>query len=158
MRRFKPIHGILIVVLFVAAVLVADMAIEGRLGGSRYEVVRPDRSGMVSVDLTHLKPLDVHFYRFLNAGNQEVRFFVGRDGAGTVQVAYDASEVCAKLKRGFRHEGEWVICNKCDKSFRIAEVNAGGGGCKPIPLEHRVAGDRLLIAENDMLKGWSLFR
>jgi uncharacterized membrane protein len=158
MRRFKPIHGLLVVLLFVGAVVVADMAYEGRLGGSGYSVIRPDRSGMVSVDLDRLKPLDVRFYRFLNAGNQEVRFFVGRDAAGTVQVAFDANEQCAKLKRGYRHDGEWVICNKCDKSFRLAEVNAGGGGCKPIPLEHRVEGDRLLIAENDVLKGWSLFR
>jgi len=158
MRRFKPIHGILIVLLFVGTLVVADMAFEGRLGGSGFEVVRPDRAGMVTVALARLKPQDVRFYRFLNGGNQEVRFFVGRDAAGTVQVAFDANEQCAKLKRGYRHDGEWVICNKCDKSFRLAEVNAGGGGCKPITVKHRVEGDHLLIAENDMLQGWSLFR
>ena len=158
MRRFKPIHGIVVVLLLVAGLVLADMAYEGRLSSSGYDVVRPDRKGLVTVDLARLKPLDVHFYRFLNAGNQEVRFFVGRDAGGTVQVAYDANEQCAKLKRGYRHDGEWVICNKCDKSFRLAEVNAGGGGCKPIPLEHRVQGDQLLIAESDVLKGWSLFR
>jgi uncharacterized membrane protein len=158
MRRFKPIHGIFLVLLFVGAVVVADMALEGRLGGTGFKRVGPDRSGMVTVDLAGLKPQEVRFFRFLNAGNQEVRFFVGRDGNGEVQVAFDANEQCAKLKRGYRHEGEWVICNKCDKSFRLAEVNAGGGGCKPIPLEHRVHGDQLLIAEADVLKGWGLFR
>jgi uncharacterized membrane protein len=157
MRRFKPIHGVFVVLLFMGAVVLADMALEGRFGGSQYERVRP-ANGLVTLSLASLKPKEVRFYRFLNSGNQEVRFFVGRDGAGTVQVAYDASETCAKLKRGFRHDGDWVICNKCDKSFRLAEVNAGGGGCKPIPLEHRVQGDQLLIAENDVLKGWSLFR
>jgi Predicted membrane protein len=50
------------------------------------------------------------------------------------------------------------VCNKCDKSFRLAEVNAGGGGCKPVPLEHRVSGDELVIAEADILEGWRLFR
>jgi uncharacterized membrane protein len=159
MRRFKPIHGVFLVLLFLGAVLVADMALDGRLGGgSQFELVRPEPGGLVKINLASLKPRDVRFYRFLNAGNQEVRFFVGRDGAGTVQVAFDASDDCAKLKRGFRHDGEWVICNKCDKSFRLAEVNAGGGGCKPIPLLHHVQGDQLVIAENDVLKGWSLFR
>jgi uncharacterized membrane protein len=157
MNRFKPIHGLFVVLLFVGAVLVADMALDGRFGGSNFERVRPDR-GQVKIGLADLKPQEVRFYRFLNSGNQEVRFFVGRDAAGTVQVAYDADETCAKLKRGFRHQGEWVICNKCEKSFRLAEVNAGGGGCKPIPLEHRVQGDQLLIAESDVLKGWGLFR
>src|SRR4028119_2393362 len=82
----------------------------------------------------------------------------GRDRAGHVQVAFDANEPCAKAKRGFRAEGEWLVCNKCDKSFRLAEVNAGGGGCKPVPLEHRVSGDELVIAEADILAGWRLFR
>jgi uncharacterized membrane protein len=157
MRRFKPIHGVFVVLLFLGAVLVADMALDGRFGGSGLELVRPER-GQVQINLADLKPQDVRFYRFLNSGNQEVHFFVGRDAAGNVQVAFDANEDCAKLKRGFRHEGEWMICNKCDKSFRLSEVNAGGGGCKPIPLGHRVEGDKLLLAENDVLKGWSLFR
>jgi uncharacterized membrane protein len=148
---------VFVVLLFLGAVLVADMALDGRFGGSDLELVRPER-GQVQINLADLKPQDVRFYRFLNSGNQEVHFFVGRDAAGNVQVAFDANEDCAKLKRGFRHEGEWMICNKCDKSFRLSEVNAGGGGCKPIPLEHRVEGDKLLLAENDVLKGWSLFR
>lgn len=156
-RRFKPIHGILLVLVFMAAVLVADMAFEGRLSGDGFERVRPDR-GQVSISLANLKPKEVRFYRFLNYGNQEVHFFVGRDGAGVVQVAFDASETCAKLKRGFRHDGEWVICNKCDKSFRLSGINSGGRGCEPIPVKHRVEGDRLLIAEADVLQGWSLFR
>ena len=146
------------VLLFLGAVLVADMALDGRFGGTDLELVRPEKNGQVQINLADLKPQDVRFYRFLNSGNQEVHFFVGRDAAGNVQVAFDANEDCAKLKRGFRHEGEWMICNKCDKSFRLSEVNAGGGGCKPIPLGHRVEGDKLLIAENDVLKGWSLFR
>jgi uncharacterized membrane protein len=158
MRRFKPIHGVFLVLLFVGAVLVADMALDGRFGGSQFERVRPERDGQVKINLAGLKPQEVRFYRFLNAGNQEVRFFVGRDAGGTVQVAFDANEDCAKLKRGFRHEGEWMVCNKCDKSFRLSEVNRGGGGCNPVPLAHHVQGDQLLLAESDVLKGWGLFR
>jgi len=157
MSRFKPIHGFFVVLLFVGAVLVADMALDGRFGGSAFERVRP-AAGQVKIGIADLKPQEVKFYRFLNSGNQEVRFFVGRDATGAVQVAFDANETCAKLKRGYRHQGEWVICKKCEKAFRLAEVNAGGGGCKPIPLEHRVQGDQLLIAESDVLKGWGLFR
>jgi len=157
MRRFKPIHGIVLVLLFVGAVLAAELALEGRLGSSGPQRVSPGRDGLVRVSLSGLDPLQVRFFRFLNAGNQEVRFFVGRDGAGHVQVAFDANEPCARTKRGFRAEGEWLVCNKCDKSFRLAEVNAGGGGCKPVPLEHRVDGDELVIAEADILKGWRLF-
>jgi uncharacterized membrane protein len=158
MRRFRPIHGILLVLVFMAAVVVAQMAFEGQLKGAGYQLVTPGRDGQVNVDLAGLGPKQVRFYRFLNRGNQEVRFFVGKDGDGVVQVAFDASETCAKTKRGFHSQGEWVICNKCDKAFRLAEINAGGGGCKPVPLAHRVDGNQLQLAENDVLQGWRLFR
>lgn len=158
MRRFKPIHGVFVVLLFVGAVLVADLALEGRLGEKGFERVSPDRSGMVHIKVAGLQSQQVRFFRFLNSGNQEVHFFVGRDSAGHLQVAFDANEECAKMKRGFRSEGDWVVCNKCEKSFRLAEVNAGGGGCKPVPLKHQLRDDDLQIAEADVLQGWRLFR
>ena len=157
-RRFRPIHGVVIVLIFVAGILVADLAYEGRLGGAQYERVTPGPDGKMTIDLSGLKPRQVRFYRFLNRSNQEVKFFVGRDSEGTVQVAFDANEICFKTKRGYRHEGDWVVCNKCDKSFRLAEVNAGGGGCKPVPIAHRLEGDRLVLAEANVLQGWRLFR
>lgn len=158
MRRFKPIHGVFVVLLFVAAILVGELFLEGRLGGSGFERVTPGSDGTVRIDVSKLGPQEVRFFRFLNRGNQEVKFLVGRDAAGQVQVAFDANEPCAKAKRGYRHEGEWLVCNKCDKAFRLAEVNAGGGGCKPVPLKHRVNGGELLLAEGDVLQGWRFFR
>ena len=157
MRRFRPIHGILLVLVFMAAVVVAQMAFEGQLKGTGYQLVTPGRDGQVNVDLSGMGPKQVRFFRFLNRGNQEVRFFVAKDGDGVVQVAFDASETCAKTKRGFHSQGEWVICNKCDKAFHLVGVNAGGEGCSPIPVRHQLAGTQLAIAETDILQGWRLF-
>ena len=157
MSRFKPIHGILIVVLFLGIAWGAETVLEGRLNPTGFQTVRPGRDGQVRVSLAGLGPNDVRFYQFLNSGNQEVHFFVARDGQGRVQVAFDANEQCAKAKRGFRHEGEWVVCNKCDKAFRIAEINSGGEGCTPVPVRHREEGGELLLAENDVVQGWRLF-
>jgi uncharacterized membrane protein len=158
MRRFKPIHGILIVLLVLGVVWGAEVALEGRLNPKGFKQVMPGRDGQVRISLADLQPQDVRFYRFLNTGNQEVRFFVGRDGAGQVQVAFDANEQCAKSKRGFRHEGEWMVCNKCDKAFRLAETNSHGEGCTPIPVRFRENGQELVLAEADVLQGWRLFR
>lgn len=158
MFRFRPLHGVSLVLLFMGAVLAADYVLEGRVGQARFERVSPDREGTVRVPLAGLDAREVRYYRFLNPGNQEVRFFVGRDAEGVVQVAFDASESHANLGRGFRHEGEWVVDNKCDTAVRLATVNQGGGGCKPVPLVHRVEGDTLVLAESDLLTGWRLFR
>jgi uncharacterized membrane protein len=158
MSRFRPIHGVLLVGVFMAAILVADYALEGGFQRASYARVAPDSDGFVRVGVTELEVGEVRFFRFLNAGNQEVRFFAGRDQGGKVQVAYDANEACYKAKRGYRHEDDWVVCNKCDKAFRVAEVNAGGGGCKPIPLAFRVDDGHLVLSEGELLKGWRYFR
>lgn len=158
MRRFKPIHGILIVLAVLGAIWGAEVALEGRLNPKGFEQVSPERDGTVRINLADLKPQDVRFFRFLNSSNQEVRFFVGRDNSGQVQVAFDANETCAKTKRGFRHEGEWMVCNKCDKAFRLAETNSHGEGCTPVPLRFRESGQELVLAEADILQGWRLFR
>jgi phosphodiesterase/alkaline phosphatase D-like protein len=103
MRRFKPIHGVSLVLLSVAAILTAEFLFESQRGGDTQRV-SPGRDGKVRVSLAGLEPQQVRFYQFLNTGNQEVRFFVGRDAGGHVQVAFDGNEVCAKTKRGYWHE------------------------------------------------------
>ncbi len=158
MKRFRPVHGLLVVTAFVAAVVAADHALDGGFGRSGFALVRPDAAGRVTLEVGDLGPGEVRFYRFLNSGNQEVRFLVGRDRAGTVQVGFDASESHSRLGRGFRHEGDWLVDNKCDSAVRLDLVNEGGGGCRPVPLPHRLEGGRLILAEDDVLRGWRYFR
>ena len=158
MKRFKPVHGFLLVVLFMGAVLGVDYAVSGGFGYTDFARVSPDEQGLVRIDISQLEARQVRFFRFLNAGNQEVKFFVGRDAEGVVQVAFDASTTDYKRKRGFRHEGDWMVNNKCDTAVRLSEVNAGGGGCKPVVLEHRLTQNELVLAETDILSGWRYFR
>jgi uncharacterized membrane protein len=155
--RLRPVHGLLLVLLAFGALYGADWLFEGGLRQSDFERVTPGPDGQVTLDVSALKNGDVKFYRFLNTSNQEVKFFVGRDVRGVVQVGFDANEVCAKRKRGYRADGEWMVCRTCDKSFRLTETNANPGGCAPVALAHRVEGPRLILAETDILAGWRLF-
>ena len=154
--RVRPIHAIFVVGLFVCAVLVADWALDLRTRRSKTERVTP-QNGVVEVDVAAIAPGQVRFYEFLNPGNQEVRFFVARDRAGAVQVAFDAAENDYKRKLGFRQEGDWVVNNKCETALRLEEINAGTSGCRPAPLKHRLAGQKLVLQESDVLTGWRYF-
>lgn len=158
MIRVRPIHAILVVGLLASLVGFANWALDGGLGHAGYERVRPDAQGRVEIDTSAIGKSEVRYYRFLNAGNQEVKFFVGRDRHGALQVAFDASESHAQLGRGFRHEGDWMVDNKCDSASRLENVNEGGHGCRPVALAHRVQGDRVILAEDDVLRGWRYFR
>ncbi len=153
MAKFKPIHGILIVVAAVAGLALID----GRPGRADHQQVRAAPDGMVRINVTDLDRGQVRFYHYLNSANQEVEFFVGRDPGGTVQVAFDASENHFKRRRGFRFQDGWIVDNQCGSSFRLSSVNSGGGGCTPIPLPHRTAGNEVVITEPELLQGWRLF-
>lgn len=155
--RLRPIHGILLVAVVIAATIAAQYLFEGGAARATYIQIRPDPQGGLAIDAADLRAGMVRYYRFLNHANQEIDFFVGRDAEGTVQVGFDASEVCMKKRRGFRHEGEWMVCNFCDKAFHLKDINADGGGCAPVALKHRVDGSRVLLTENDVLTGWRLF-
>jgi len=158
MARIRPIHAVAVVTAFMALVVFAEYAYEGGFDHSGYERVRPNSEGQVAIDVSDLEEQEVRFYRFLNAGNQEVKFLVGRDSTGTLQVGFDASETHSILGRGFRAEDGWIVDNKCDSAVRVETVNEGGRGCRPVPLEHQVDGDRVLLAEQDILRGWRYFR
>jgi len=153
MAKFKPIHGIVLVVAAVAGLVLLD----SRSGRSEFQQVRAAPDGVVRLNVADLDRGQVRFYRFLNSANQEVEFFVGRDPQGTVQVAFDASENHFKRRRGFRLQDGWIVDNQCGSSFRLSSVNGGGRGCSPIPLPHRDAGNEVLITEPDLLRGWRLF-
>ncbi|HUO86240.1 MAG TPA: Fe-S-containing protein [Thermoanaerobaculia bacterium] len=158
MKRLRPVHALLLVAIFVAVVVAADFAIDGGFGRTGFTRVGPDEQGRVVLDVSDLGTGEVRFYRFLNYGNQEVRFLVGRDRRGEIQVGFDASDSHSKLGRGFRHEGDWLVDNKCDSAVRLESVNSGGRGCRPVPVEHVVEGDRLVLTEASILRGWRYFR
>ncbi|HTQ79680.1 MAG TPA: Fe-S-containing protein [Thermoanaerobaculia bacterium] len=154
MPTFKPLHGVVIVATVMAAVILLN----GRDDRPPRERVSSGRDGLVHLKMAELPMQQIRFYRYLSPANQEVEFFVGRDEQGAVQAAFDASENHFKLHRGYRYENGWVIDNKCGSSKRLNRVNEGGGGCSPIPLPFRTAGDEVLIANADLLQGWRLFR
>ena len=156
--KLRPVYAVVLILLFAGAVLVADLALEGGFSKAAYQRVSPDADGRVVLDVSDLEVDHVRFYRFLNTGNQEVKFFVGRDRNREIQVAFDANQLCYKRGRGYRHEDEWMVCNKCDNSFRLTTVNAGGGDCRPVPVAHQVADGQLVLREPDILAGWRYFR
>ena len=154
--RLRPIHAIFVVAFFVGAGLLADWTIDHFGGRSDAQRVGP-KNGVVEVDVASLQPGQVRFFEFLNPGSQEVRFLVGRDRSGTLQVAFDAAENDFKRHLGFRQEGDWLVNNKCDTALKLEEINRGTSGCRPTPLKHRLVGQKLVLQEADILSGWRYF-
>jgi len=85
------------------------------------------------------------FYRYTTAGGREIRFFVMRSSDGVVRAAFDACDTCFRDRRGYRQQGDVMVCNKCSRSFRSVDINVLQGGCNPAPLERAVVGDQVVL-------------
>ncbi len=155
--KLTPKTGTFLVLGFLGLFLGLELAADSWFGKAKLELVKPI-DGVVKIDLRDFAPLEVRFYRFLNAGNQEIEFLVGRDEQGVVQVGFNTSENHYKTRRGFSAQGEWIIDNKCETSTRLSGVNESSGVCRPIALKHEVVGDELILQEPDILAGWRYFR
>lgn len=85
--------------------------------------------------------------------NSEIKFFVVKSKDGKLRTAFDTCDVCYKAKKGYRQEGDAMICNNCNQSFATDRIGDVSGGCNPAPLAATVAGDRIEIAVADLAKG-----
>ena len=74
-----------------------------------------------------------------------------------VRAAFDACDVCYAAKKGYRQEGNFMVCNNCGQKFISTRINEVRGGCNPAPLERKIVGDKLVIATADILTGARYF-
>lgn len=108
--------------------------------------------GQVSIPLAEVADGKAHFYTY-RSGDLQIRFFLLKSQDGVVRAAFDTCDVCYKARKGYRQEGNDMVCNNCDQRFRSERINEVKGGCNPTPLERTVAGERVVIAETDLAEG-----
>jgi uncharacterized membrane protein len=89
------------------------------------------------------------FFDF-NAAGKQVRFFVLRSADGVYRAAMDACDTCWHAKKGYRQEGDEMVCNNCGLKFHSTLINQVSGGCNPIGLPCAVEGDQLIIKTSDI--------
>ncbi len=97
-----------------------------------------------------------HFYTY-DVGETTVRFFVLKSSDGVVRAAFDACDVCFAARRGYRQEGNEMVCNNCGRRFPAVLINEVRGGCNPAPLDRTVEGDDLVIRVDDIAAGAGYF-
>ena len=88
---------------------------------------------------------------------KRVYFFAMKSSDGVYRAAYDACDVCFRSNRGYRQEGDLMVCNNCGQAFPSVKVNEMKGGCNPAPLNRMVDGDSLLIRKVDLAAGKGYF-
>lgn len=107
-----------------------------------------------------LKALDAGKALFLSmeSNGRQLHYFVLRSGDGKYRAALDACDVCFRSNKGYRQEGDRMVCNNCGQVFRSDRVGEKKGGCNPHPLAHREEAGQMVIAKSDLAAGSGYFQ
>lgn len=106
-----------------------------------------------------LKALDSGKALFLmmEAQGRRLYYLALKRSDGRYRAALDACDVCFRMNRGYRQEGDLMVCNNCGQAFPSAKVGEVKGGCNPHPLRSRVEGPYLVIDKSDIAAGRDFF-
>jgi uncharacterized membrane protein len=127
----------LLLAVVVVAVIARDRAAGPTSAGSGTDVAVP---------LADLADGSARFYRFTTTAGTEVRFFVMRSSDGVVRAAFDSCDVCYREKKGYRQDGDAMVCVNCNQRFRSTDINEVRGGCNPAPLDRTVRDGQVLLS------------
>jgi uncharacterized membrane protein len=143
-----------VAVVAVAAGVVGWTAAGGGKGG-KYPLVRAEE-GRIAIPLAQVSDGKAHFFSY-RSGVTSVDFFVLKSHDGVIRAALDTCDVCYQAQKGYRQEGDVMVCNSCDQKFSSDRINEVKGGCNPAPLGRSVEGDRVVIAAAELESGVRYF-
>lgn len=106
-----------------------------------------------------VKALDSGKALFLSMESEgrELYYFVLKSRDGEYRAALDACDVCFRTNRGYRQEGDQMVCNNCGQKFACDKIGEVKGGCNPHPLARRIEGQYLVIGKADIVAGKDYF-
>jgi len=113
-------------------------------GGAQSESMFKVNNGAVQIPQSDFADGTAKFYK-VKGSRGEIAFFLVKSSDGVLRAAFDTCDVCYKEKKGYRQEGNNMICNNCGQKFRSDLINVVKGGCNPAPLQRELVGDKVVI-------------
>ena len=135
------------IVVVVVALGVAGYFAVGNSGGATGDYVKTSDSVKIS-----LASLDggAKFFDHTVSTNTSVRFFALKSADGKYRAAMDACDTCYHARKGYRQEGDEMVCNNCGLKFHSTLINEVSGGCNPVGLPRTIEGDHLVIKSSEL--------
>lgn len=131
---------------------VATIFSQGPAPADRFPAVQAE-NGAVRLPVASVSDGKAHFFTY-----EGVDFFVLKSSDGVLRAAFDTCDTCYRDRKGYRQEGDLMVCNKCEQQFPSALVNERRGGCNPAPLERAVEGDTVVFRTTDLQAGERYFQ
>ncbi len=97
------------------------------------------------------------FFSYSAPGGITIKYFIIKSSDGVIRAAFDACDVCWPSGKGYKQDGDFMVCQNCGKRFASKLVNEVKGGCNPAPLTRTIQGVHLVIKTKDILTGRNYF-
>ena len=106
-----------------------------------------------------LKALDSGKALFLSMASEgrQLYYFALKRPDGAYRAALDTCDVCYRTNRGYRQEGDQMVCNNCGQKFACDKIGEVKGGCNPHPLAHKEEAGFMVIRKADIVAGKDYF-
>ena len=154
----RPWSGLAVLALLLALAVVCSLpAPASALFGmfSDAKTLSP-QGDAVTIPLSDVSDGKTHFY-VVSAGGKEIKFFAVKTADGKVRTAFDACDVCFPEKKGYRQDGEFMVCVNCGRRFHVSKIGEVHGGCNPAPLAAETSGDALRVSMATLAAGARFF-
>ena len=151
-KKFMPI-----IVAILAVIAAGGWFLFGAQSVGGPEVVAAGQDGRIYFTTADYADGAAKYYRY-NGAAGPVNFFLVKSNDGVVRSAFDTCDVCYKALKGYRQEGNEMVCNNCDMRFRTDKINVVKGGCNPAPLKRQQVGEKIVIAAADIEQGAWYFK
>ena len=115
----------------------------------------PRIDGNVVIDVSRLPSEIPEFFTHHYQG-KKISFFVVKTN-NTVLSFFDACVRCYAQRKGYRFEGEYVVCRACNTKYPVSEIGKGFGSCYPIRLPGNVQNGKYYISRSLLEKNVDKF-
>ena len=97
------------------------------------------------------------YYSFRSPADLTIRYFIMKSSDGVIRAAFDSCDTCWSSGKGYRQEGDFMVCNNCGLRFPSERINEVRGGCNPAPLTRSIRGDQVIVKTGDIVGEGSFY-
>ncbi len=148
-EKKNPVKIIAILAIVLLLVVAGYFAVNGVRDNQASGTVTKTTDA-IKISIADLDSGKVQFLNHQLANNTEVRFFAVKSPDGKFRAAMDACDTCFHAKKGYRQEGDVMVCNNCSMKFQNNLINEVKGGCNPVGVICTVEGDQLVIQTSEL--------
>ncbi|MEW6127746.1 MAG: DUF2318 domain-containing protein [Acidobacteriota bacterium] len=157
-QKKSPIKLIAGVAVITALAIGAYFVFSGSGNAPSAITVNQPSADTINVALADLESGKAKFFDYTTANHTPVRFFAVKSADGKYRAAMDACDTCFHAKKGYRQEGDQMVCNNCGLKFHTNLINEVKGGCNPVGVACTVEGGQLVIKTSELDSRANYFR